>query len=118
MSEHGKLIERFDDWIKKPATGSLVEKRRTAEFAVELRDALESAIKEKDITLERAARLIERVDEEPENPFMWEPDEFDNRDDIREKAIDLGWDRGAWTARNSAARTIRAMKDEAQEEES
>lgn len=44
MSNYGALVERFDDWIKKPATGSLAESRRMAEFAVELRNAVAALI--------------------------------------------------------------------------
>lgn len=43
MSTNRDLIERFDRWSARPDTGSIAQQRRTAEFAKELRDALDEA---------------------------------------------------------------------------
>lgn len=64
--------------------------------------------------LEEAAATIP-ASEKPENPYDYEPDVFDNRDDILEVGINRGWAMGAWQARQDAARTIRALAVEEHE---
>lgn len=64
--------------------------------------------------LEEAAATIP-ASEKPENPYDYEPDVFDNRDDILEVGINRGWAMGAWQARQDAARTISALAVEEHE---
>lgn len=54
--------------------------------------------------LEEAAATIP-ASEEPENPYDYEPE-----------AVDRGWAMGAWQARQEAARTIRSLASNTEEE--
>lgn len=73
-------------------------------------DVLISALTSRAAILEEAAATIPAFDE-PENPYEYEPYAVDNRDDIRDEAVNRGWAMGAWQARQEAARTIRALAD-------
>ena len=60
MTDHNeKLIDRFDRWAAQPNTGSINQQRRMAEFATELRDALEAAEKAHTPTDDERETLIQ-----------------------------------------------------------